>query len=77
MLWEFTFSVSSLAPMIPGVLLIPLIERKVILPVLSFANKNNIFLGLLLIDYSMLLFSGNIEIGFLDINESLLILFKF
>jgi hypothetical protein len=60
-----------------GVLLILSIKKEIILLVLFSINKNNVFLDLLLIDYSILLFSGDIEINFSDINKSLLILFKF
>jgi hypothetical protein len=59
------------------ILSILLVEKKIISSILFFIDRNNIFLGLLLVDYFILLFLGNIKIGFLDTNKLLLILFKF
>jgi hypothetical protein len=59
------------------VLLILSIKKNVISPVLSFTDRDNIFLNLLLIDCFVSLFLGNAEIDSLSINKLLLILFKF
>jgi hypothetical protein len=59
------------------ILLILSIKKEVILLILFFADKNNKFLGLLLVDYFILLFLNNTKINFLDTNKLLLILSKF
>jgi hypothetical protein len=62
---------------IPGVSLILLVEKEIISPALFSANGDDIFLGLLLVDYSALLFLGNAEVSSSDMNKLLLILSKF
>jgi hypothetical protein len=62
---------------IPGALWILLIEKEIILLILFSINKNNIFLGLLLVNYSILLFLNDVEINSSGTNKLLLILSKF
>jgi hypothetical protein len=63
--------------MIPGASSTLLVEKEIISLVLFSTDGDNVFLGLLLIDYFILLFLGDIKVNFSNINKSLLILFKF